>query len=218
MKKIMYLLLFSSLTLACGKKHKINVLGRVYNPVTNEGIANAEIKFLVGDDITQLPGGMKKIGGTTTDANGYFHAEAKHRRDIFLQVEIPDNFYRLGWYNEGIYRGPSLIKAEKNATMQPEYRAVPYGQTILDIQNVNCSGPTDTMWFRHRSQFENEFPESWSTPRVGCYTYISPSPNPNLYMGTRYYQVRVKRNGQTSITEHEFFINQNGVTTLQLHY
>jgi len=85
--------------------------------------------------------------------------------------------------------------------MLADFHDVPYGQSILDIQNVNCTGPTDTIWFRLRSQFENNYPESWSSPRTRCYTYISPSPNTTIHMGTHFYQIRVKCNGQKTITE-----------------
>ncbi len=217
MKKLTILIIIG--LFSCSKPGKnVGVKGRIVNPITNEGMPNVEVILLTSESLS-LPGGFKKIKSTTTDENGNFEIYAlRVFKPVWVQAEIL-NEYGVGWFSDGSYISNGFrANVNKGKKMLADFHAVPYGQTILDIQNVNCSGPTDTMWFRHRSQFESEFPESWSTPRVGCYTYISPSPNPNLYMGTRYYQVRVKRNGQTTITEHEFFINQNGVTTIQLHY
>jgi hypothetical protein len=217
MKWITYLTLCVVL-FSCTKVGKnVTVKGRVFNPITNEGYADVSVRLMVPETLS-LPGGYKTIKRTSTDNMGYFEISAGRLRSVWVQVEDLTGNHRIGWYVDNEFETQHNLNANKGKKMLADYHAVPYGQTILDIQNVNCSGPTDTMWFRHRSQFDNNFPENWSSPRVGCYSYIDSQPYTGFMMGTRYYQVRVKRNGQTTITEHEFFINQNGVTTIQLHY
>lgn len=102
--------------------------------------------------------------------------------------------------------------------MEADFHLVPYGEVVLDIQNINCESAQDTMWFRSKTQFEESYPNNWSFPRFGCYSYTSPSPNTNFIIGERSYQIRVKRSGGETITEESFFIQENGVTTIELNY
>ena len=213
---IIVVVLFS--LLSCTKVGRnITVKGKVVNPVTNAPFEGIEVWFQ--RTTNQLPGGYKTIKEEITDANGEFEINATRIGGTqYIRLGDVKGNYRLGWYEDGEYKGTSVKKVTKGKTMEVEYHLVPYGELTLDIQNVNCESVEDTMWFRSKTQFEDDFPSFWSTPRVGCYSYISPSPNTNFIIGSRTYQVRVKRSGVETVTEETFFIEENELTVIQLHY
>ena len=213
---VIVILIFS--LFSCTKiGRNVTVKGVVKNPITGKTYEGLKVHLLVGETF-QLPGGYKEIKSTETDQNGRFELSAGRTREVYVQVFDAAGNYRLGWYEDGEYKGTSVKKATKGKTMEVEYHLVPYGEVTLDIQNINCESIEDTMWFRSKTQFEESYPSNWSFPRVGCYSYTSPSPNTNFIIGNRTYQIRVKRSGVETVTEETFFIEENELMVIQLHY
>ena len=204
--------------LSCTKVGRnITVKGKVVNPVTNAPFEGIEVWFQ--RTTNQLPGGYKTIKEEITDANGEFEINATRIGGTqYIRLGDVKGNYRLGWYEDGEYKGTSVKKVTKGKTMEVEYHLVPYGEVIFDIENINCQGATDTMWLQHRSQFEDSYPEWWAIPRSGCYAYTSPQPTNELYIGKRFFRLRIMRGGVETFEEYEYQILKDEVTTVTLHY
>jgi len=215
-KYIALVLIMVSLTTCTKFGRNVTIKGKVINPVTNEPIEGVEAWFQ--KTTNGLPGGFKTIKEDVTDANGEFEINAGRIGTHYIRLGDVKGNYRLGWYENGEYTSTSVNKVDKGKVMNVEYHLVPYGEVIFDIQNVNCQGVTDTMWLQHRSEFENSYPEWWSLPRTGCYTYVSPEPSDELYIGKRFFRLRIKRGGVETFEEYEYEILQNEATTVTLHY
>ena len=218
MKALFYMsTLFVFVLFSCTKiGRNVTIKGKVINPVTNESIEGIEAWFQKSTN--GLPGGYKTIKEEITDVNGEFEINASRAGTHYIRLGDVKGNYRLGWYENGEYTGTSVKEVDKGKVMEVEYHLVPYGKVILDIENVNCESIQDTMWFRSKTEFEDNYSGGWSTERIGCYSYTSPSPNENFVIGERTYQIKVKRSGGVSISEETFFIQESGVTTIELNY
>ncbi|PKR79885.1 hypothetical protein CW751_12430, partial [Brumimicrobium salinarum] len=170
MKKLLLFILATIILIGCNKK--VTLKGRVLNPVTNQGIEGFTIA--VSADTWELPGGAKPVGETTSDTNGDFVLEFKKSGYDFSVYK--EGYYNIGWYQNGEILPGQLPVKDKGKTMHADFYAVPYGELKLDINNVNCQGVTDTIWFRNKWLGYTGFESSYSTPRTGCYSYTSASP------------------------------------------
>jgi hypothetical protein len=94
---------------------------------------------------------------------------------------------------------------------------VPYGNLILDIQNVNCGGSGDIMYFRKKWLGYTDFEGSYSTPRTGCYSYTSPS-SFQVPMGTYVFEMKVIRSSITSYVYDTIVVPETGVVTINMEY
>ncbi|PKR79441.1 hypothetical protein CW751_15115, partial [Brumimicrobium salinarum] len=171
MKKLIKLLIgiaILSLFWTCGKKRQVKIEGKVYNPITQEGISGAELWLLKPGPITEYYGGYERVTTVYSDASGNFKVDVKSGSAEILRLgDMHGEYYKIGWYQNG-EQLPSDLPVEKGKTMHADFYAVPYGELKLDINNINCSGPADTMWFRNKWLGYTGFESSYSTPRTGC--------------------------------------------------
>ena len=133
MKKIMLLLILSTLLISCNKKY--HVVGRVLNPITGEGFPNIKVEFIRGN-LDGLAGGDEEAASTLTDADGYYGLEFKGRAE---RVKISDDgtYYVLGTLKEGVYQQALQLEAKK--TMEVNWHVVSYGNYSLEVNNVNSA-------------------------------------------------------------------------------
>lgn len=218
MKQIIILFFLLGLFSCTKVGRNITVKGKVVNPINGTTYSDIKIQFVRPESFS-LPGGYKEIKHVYTDLNGEFELNATRLGQIFVQVQSGGELYDLGWHQDGEYISDDFRTiVQKSNTMEADFHVVPYGNVVLDIQNINCSGPSDSMWFRSKSQFDTDFPDSWSTSRVGCYSYTSSNPNSNFITGERTYQIRVVRSGVETVLEEIFNIKDDDTTIINLHY
>lgn len=134
---------------SCTKFGKnVYVDGRVYNPVTGEGIEGIPIKIYRTKLDTKDPLGSssKTLETTTTDANGYSKLEhlASPFKDVFVQLNSESN-YPVGWVDYGSTGEVKIKKGKKNHL---DYWMLPYGELKISLHNINCQGPNDTLIYR----------------------------------------------------------------------
>ncbi len=203
---------------SCTKFGKnVYVDGRVYNPITGEGIPNIPIRLYRNtiDSKDPLGVGSKTLETTTTDANGYYKVE--HLSTPFNKVWIRLNsldYYPIGWVDFGNQGEAGIKKGKKNHL---DYQMVPYGDLILDIHNVNCTGVSDTMVFRKKWLGLTEFEGSYSTPRIGCYSYTSPFAF-KVPMGMYVYEMKVTRSGVITYAYDTVVVPKTGIVTINMEY
>ncbi len=205
--------LFLTTLTTCTKFGKnVYIDGRVYNPITNEGIEGISLKIYRTQIDTKDPIGdsYKTLETTNTDSEGHYKME--HLSSIFNQVYVAlnqGNFYLIS----SNYSYP-IKKGKRNHI---DFEMVPYGNLILDIQNINCGGSGDTMYFRKKWLGYTDFEGSYSTPRTGCYSYTSPSAF-QVPMGTYVYETKVIRSGITTYVYDTIFVPATGVVTIDIDY
>ena len=214
MKQILLFLFAILLITSCAKKRTAVVKGRVLNPVTGEGISNAKIT-MYHSKLTSYDNDIKVDAQTFSASNGSFEISSKGFKAYELACVLEGDYYYLRWLVNGEYK--SSFQPLEGKTQDVDFHAVPYGQIILDIENINCLSSNDSMQFRRKYQFDNTFPENWSTFRLGCYTYISPEPF-NLPMGYHVYETKVLRNGLTTFYYDTVYLYNNGVATAEIRY
>jgi hypothetical protein len=217
MSKIFLIFLLALPLFTCTKFGKnVTIKGRVMNPITGAGIPDAEVKLL--KSTIGLPGGDKKIKSVFSDSNGDFELNKLTFSGYKATCSI-NGLYDLGWTkdNGATFTGNFTLEVKKGKVMHADYYAVPYGSIQFHIQNVNCEGSLDSMRFRSRSQFESNFPESWSSYRTGCYNYVSSGAS-LVHCGTWYYETRVKHPSGTISVYDTVFVSESGVAQLELFY
>ena len=211
-------LVFITSMLSCTKVGRnITVKGKVVNPVTNAPFEGIEVWFQ--RTTNQLPGGYKTIKEEITDANGEFEINATRIGGTqYIRLGDVKGNYRLGWYEDGEYKGTSVKKVKKGKTMEVEYHLVPYGEVILHIKNQNCLGANDTLELYLDGAFityTNQ--QGLLTTLTGC---VDAKGNPQKYpMGERYYRWIVKRDGSPNeIIYDTVFVQPNQETILEVFY
>ncbi|MGM0478353.1 MAG: hypothetical protein ACQERC_03945 [Bacteroidota bacterium] len=195
----------------------ITVKGKVVNPVTNTPFEGIEVWFQ--RTTNQLPGGYKTIKEEITDANGEFEINATRIGGTqYIRLGDVKGNYRLGWYEDGEYKGTSVKKVTKGKTMEVEYHLVPYGELKIHFQNQNCQGSSDTLELYLDGSYVG-FDDSQIgklTTLTGCVDLLD---DPiNFPMGERYYHWVVKRGGNVQTFYDTVFLEPNQVTTLDVFY
>ena len=137
MKKTPSLILVLLLDASCGKK--TTVKGRVYNPVTGEGIPEIEVlvtkdKFSLGYD----GNGVKKIYSTKTDQNGEFVIEDRFRKSKTYKL-----YYIIDLEKYYMIQGEAENIGADSDGMQLEYPLIPAAYIKLSFLNVNCFDGND---------------------------------------------------------------------------
>ncbi len=187
-------LIFASVLLipllsTCTKFGKnVSVEGRVYNPITGEGIPNMPLKmYRIRTDVNigGPPPDPKILKQTTTDETGFYKMEdlANAFKKVYVQLNEED-YYLIG---------PNTYPVKKGKKNRVDFEIVPAGHYKLVVNNVNCQGPGDTIIISQTDQFE-------VLPKIdriitGCdsdgyYPYLFKMP-----MGTISTHYTVKRNG-----------------------
>lgn len=196
----------------------VTIKGRVVNPITGEGIEGAEIwlqKTAGGYD-----GGYKTVKKATSGIDGVFELNKLGLAGYSAVCgKFSGDYYEFGWTQDDgdTYTGNFKLSVKKGKTMHADYYAVPYGNLILNIQNVNCGGSGDVMYFRKKWLGYGDFEGSYSTPRTGCYSYTSPS-SFQVPMGTYVYEMKIIRAGITTYVYDTVVVPKTGVVTINMDY
>lgn len=212
---VKYLILFI-LVSSCTKFGKnISIEGRVMNPITNEGISGVELRLLKTS--FGLPGGIKVVKSIKTDDNGYFKLDKLSlRAERFQMYSLNGEYYQIGWTSDNGENFSTDLSVTKGKKQKADFWAVPYGNLILDITNVNCLGPNDSIQFTRKYQFDEDY-NGYSSYRTGCYDYVSPEPF-QLPMGYHYYKTKVTRNGITTYVYDTVYVSPSSVSTCVIDY
>ncbi|MNK12805.1 hypothetical protein D3C87_308820 [compost metagenome] len=200
---------------ACTKFGKnVTLKGRVMNPVTGEGIPGAEVKLL------KIVGGYdsnyKTIKSAVTDGSGSFELDKYTWAKPVARCETGE-LYQLGWTKDG---GQTFIDnfeldVKKGKVMNVDFYAVPYGQLHWHIKNINCEGSTDTMWYKIKYQYDNDFLNLWSFPFTGCVDIVG---NGADKMENHIIYMKITRPSGTIYKYDTVFVNEIGVTNFDLLY
>lgn len=202
--------------LCCTKFGKnVTIKGKVVNPLTSAGIEGVEIALLKGT--IAINGGFKAVKKTTSDSNGDFEINKLGLNHYDLRAQAGDR-YDLGWFVDGekVSSSTDLLSVKKGKTMYVEYRTVEYGSLNFNIENQNCTGPTDEMQFRYKAEFEPES-DNYSVSQYGCYSFNSSTPT-KVPSGRRTYEIKVTRPTGTTYVYDTVFIPPNGTATINLFY
>ncbi|MFA5574388.1 MAG: carboxypeptidase-like regulatory domain-containing protein [Brumimicrobium sp.] len=215
MKKlsIFFIIVLGVTFMSCNRKTTLK--GRVMNPITGEGIGGATIS--ASKTTLELPGGYKTVEQTTSDANGDFLLEFK-KSAANIGVST-GNYYDIGWYQNGAIQPGYYLPVQQGKNMKADFYAVPYGKLMGHIKNVNCESQNDTMWFKMKYEYGDDFLPGWSfaTPRIGCVDFSTNNPD-KKEMGNHIVMIKIKKPSGTIIRYDTVFVNKDGITYYELFY
>lgn len=211
----------SFLVVSC--KKKVTITGRVYNPVTNEGISG--VKVTLSKQKTGVPGsvdgsGAKIIASGLTDANGNysFIEKLNKNKGYGIGFSYDGNLY---YQIEGEYK--SINAGEDNLIIN--WPLIPKGYVKGKIDNVNCFDSNDELKIlRSYAHIPNLYGFENSI-YSGCFHYeftgsIDGSPQGYAYcpMGWHYATGTVTKNGITTPFKDSIYITAGGYHTWHLEY
>lgn len=208
--KIIVFLLLALFFVSCEKETTMHITAK--NLVTGQVYPNLKY-YVVEYKSGTFEGKYHTILEGTLNGNGevFLTEKLKKNRLYVVRVEGPENVcYQTP---EEVSYTYSISEGE-NPTF--DFRFAECAYLKLNINNINCMGTTDTMNFRSQYSYMN--PDgSWSTDRIGCYNYLSPSYF-NVPEGWRVYELRIKRNGFVSFKKDSIFLNNGVNSTINLDY
>ena len=190
----------------------IYVDGRVYNPITGEGIEGVSVTLYRNKIDTKDPIGTdgKTLETVTTDENGYYKIEylASPFNQAFVLINYA-GYHPLGWKENGSLGSNGIKKGKRNHL---DYEMVPYGNYKLIVNNINCQGLGDTIILKRTNQTESFLVKDWIL--TGCDGY-STTMN-KVPMGTIYTHYIVIRNGVSNEYDVNFEVlpNQDNIQTI----
>ena len=206
----------------------IYIEGRVFNPVTGDGIKGIEIDLLrnkLDGAVGAQSGGVKLCELVYTDENGNF--EIKHTgglQSYYVQA-LPnaEDYYGIGWTNistkNKIYStNITSFTVKKGKNMHADFQMVPFKNLITHTKNINCQGNTDTLKpYYDGSQWGfNLYSIGQLAIHSGCYeTETLPYKVP---MGKYYYHWEVVRNGITNIYYDTVIVGSQESTIFEMFY
>jgi|SRR5690625_1408293 len=203
--KIIVSLSIIFLLLSCNKRRQVDIEGRVYNPVTQEGIAGAELWLLKSGPITEFYWGYERVETVYSDANGNFKVNVKSAKAEILRLgDMHGEYYNIGWYKNGS-KLPSDLPVEQGKNMKADFYAVPYGEYRIKINNINCQGATDTIIINQTNQVNSFLGIDWTL--TGCSGYTTAWDK--VPMGTIHTKYTVIRGGISNTFEEDFEVYPN---------
>jgi hypothetical protein len=218
MKNSSYLyVLLAVVMISCTKFGRTDtVKGRVMNPISGEGIPDRRVVLLKEE--TKLFGGSKIIKETLSDQEGNFEINAGRLKALEVSVVDDGKYFALGWYQDGkLISGKyaNRMGLKKGKTLRADYYAVEYGEYVLNIKAVNCEGPNDTMAFRDKFEYDDNF-GGYFPERYGCNSEITGKiKHPE---GNHLYEIIVKRPSGVYNLTYQFYNSSNSVDTFNLFY
>jgi hypothetical protein len=223
MRKLMLLYLFSVLLLSCTKEGSVvSVEGRVYNPLTNEGVEGIEVK-LIRSKAGGAPGaqsaGYTAEDATVSDANGLYQLKGTLGRSLEFYVKSSD-YFAIGIGNNNISGEPSefsTIGLKSGKHNKVDFWVVPYGQLRMKITNVDCQGEEDEMQYRFKRPFK-DWVNYWSNIAYGCFSYNDPNTFIKVPMGWNSFEWRVTKNGITNYFVDSIYVTENGENIFEINY
>jgi hypothetical protein len=204
MKIITFILLLISFV-SCSKKEIIHV--SAINPVT--GVPYAGLRFTITEEKT----GTQEIFTKVYDSNlnnigeALFEFKLKKNRSYKLNIETPAN---------NCYKDPADITfAIQDESFDFKFELVPCAFLKLKINNANCLGADDIMNFQSKNSYSTF--EGWSSDRIGCYSYESPTYFQTA-SGWKIYNWKVNRNGITNEFFDSIYLEENQYYTFSIEY
>jgi hypothetical protein len=192
--------------------------GRVYNPITGEGIPNIPIRLYRNtiDSKDPLGTGSKTLQTTTTDANGYYKVEhlSTPFNQVWIRLNSLDN-YPIGWVDFGNTNEAGVKKGKRNHF---DYQMVPYGNIIIYIKNTSCFDSNDNvkLYFQGDQYDSYTFNPGLLTELTGCVDIID---NPvKSSMGYKFFKWEATKNGITTLYYDTIFVDENQISTLNVFY
>jgi len=229
MKKLIYIGVVSFLFSCTKGGGNVYIEGRVYNPITGEGIEGANIimyrdKPLSGA-VGAQSGDTKTVESVYSDADGYYEIKHAGIAKYVVAMYKLGNYYSIGWvdihtknktYTAG---GGDTFAAKLSKNMHADFQAVPYGLLHWHISNVNCEGGTDSMWFKTKYIHGDDFIDGWDYifPYIGCVD-INGSGSDKMAMGNHIIYMKIKRPSGTIYKYDTIFVQESNVTYFDLLY
>ncbi|MCC6701512.1 MAG: hypothetical protein IT221_08310 [Fluviicola sp.] len=205
MKPIVVLFFIVLLLSSCGKKATIHITAK--NAVT--GVPYSGLTYYL---VRSTSGGSgektKTIATGTLNENGEIVLTERLSRSstYAVRVEPPGNTC----YNKQI---TFYLGTEDKFECPFEFAECAYLK--LNINNVNCQGPSDSMHFRSKQSYTEW--QSFSSYRVGCYNYLSPDFF-QVPAGWRIYNWVVDRNGVVTNFKDSIFLQPGTNGTITMNY
>jgi hypothetical protein len=219
MKRNVFLFLLFALAFSCTKFGKnVTIKGKVLNPITGEGIPNVEI--WLQKSTLELPGGLKTIKTATTDANGNYELNKFSLRAHSAICALSGDYYPIGWRdsNTGEKMGSPTLNVKKGKTMHADFHTVPYGEIQINIKNQSCFDSNDELklYFDGGLYDGYTFNPGLMTTLTGCIDI--PGTPVKSTMGNKYFHWEVTKNGVTNTYYDTVFVQDTGITTLDIFY
>ncbi len=198
----------------------MTVKGRVLNPITGEGIANAPL--VMYRSTLDYPSGSKRVKETTTDSEGYFEISKASLSKCYLTCHVTevDDYYPIGWEKKDDVPlfDAFTISVKKGKTMRADYYAVPYGSLTLNIKNTSCFNSSDNIkiYFDSGPYDSRTFNPGMITSLDGCIDI--PGTPVKSSMGYKYFHWEVTKNNVTTTYHDTVFVNENQTTILNVFY
>ncbi len=205
MKHLFFLLISLSLS-SCTKFGRTHTAkGKVINPITGEGIPNAQMKIL--KHTLGLPGGLKSVKEATSDADGNYEISKSGLNSYSLRCELGSDYYKIGWYDNGekIATASSDLALKMGNTKNVDFYAVPYGNYQLKVENISCNGINDTVIINRTNYAKSFLGNDWIL--TGC---IDQTTSKNAVpMGEIYTTYTVIKLGVTNVYNTTFMVQPN---------
>ncbi|TSJ45448.1 hypothetical protein [Fluviicola chungangensis] len=210
------ILCFVTLTTCTKFGKNVYVDGRVYNPITGEGIEGVPIKLYRTKIDSKDPIGTsyKTLETTTTDANGYYKLEhlTSPFKDVFVQLNSEDN-YPVGWVD---YGNTGEAKVKKGKRNHLDYQMLPFGEIKISIHNINCQGPNDTLIYKRNYVSLSGISAFQPFTLTGCYD--NDGAFAKVPSGDYLVEWTVIRNGISNSYSHIVTVPGNGQVTYNIDY
>ncbi|HIP35540.1 MAG TPA: carboxypeptidase regulatory-like domain-containing protein [Crocinitomix sp.] len=191
---------------SCGKKRTVH--GRVYNPVTGNGIAGMGVYVMKDKTCLSYDGcADKAIESTTTDANGYYLMQYRDKGGLSLLFDNDiDAFYRMNSNIPGI-----------SGNQEYDLLLVTKGYLQKTITNLSCFDANDKLTIT--SAYHKSIPELSSTTMAiyeGCMnqTYS----NSYVPMGWRVWKGIVTKNSITTPFADSIYVPEGGSVQWSIEY
>ncbi len=225
MKNLFLLFITMLLLFSCTKEGKtISVEGRVYNPLTDEGIEGIELRVFEGTSSGGAPASQssdsRRIDETFTNEDGVYQLSGVALglgATLRLYTSSSKDYYFVGMSDNtitGEFSEFSTIGISSGKHNKVDFWMVPYGELRLDIRNINCEGQEDKLFYK---RIWLSFDDSTNgVTRFGCHLYIGDYFQ--LPIGEYKYEWEVTRGGITNYHDTIFTILENGQHTVTIHY
>lgn len=220
MRPIFIFCLIAPILFSCTKFGKnMTIKGRVLNPITGEGIANAPV--IMYRSTLDYPSGSKRVKETTTDSEGYFEISKASLSKCYLTCNVTEvgDYYPIGWEKkEDVPLFDAFtISVKKGKTMRADYYAVPYGTLQININNTSCFDSNDELKI-YRTHSIAGFYDNVPNPAIymGC---VNQTGNMNKApMGWYKYSGTVTKNGVVTSIKDSIYLNEGETKIWNINY
>lgn len=207
MKNILLAIFVGLLLISCGKKRTFHI--KAINAVTGEPYAG----LAYGVSGTKTAGNGEK---QVYEHNGFLDANG----EAFVTLKVKTG----RTYNIGCTKPPNTcyvkdikftyaIQDEENPTFQFEYAEC--GYLNFQMENVNCQGPNDQMYYRDRYSYQEW--GDFDFPIPGCFVNLNSNFNA-VPEGLRIFNWKVVRSGVTTEYFDSLYITAGQNSSIFLTY